>query len=62
MNVWTIDEGEYLKQWENREEMSSSSKRQVSNGDLEPTEKIRHLNTALIVSTKSEKFVNWLSD
>jgi hypothetical protein len=31
--------------------MSSSSKRQVSNGDLEPTEKIRHLNTALIVST-----------
>lgn len=29
--------------------MSSSSKRQLPNVDLEPTEKIRHLNTALIV-------------
>jgi hypothetical protein len=31
--------------------MSSSSKRQLPNTDLESTEKIRHLNTALIVST-----------
>ena len=29
--------------------MSSSSKRQLPNVDLEPTEKIRHLNSALIV-------------
>jgi len=35
--------------------MSSSSKRQLPNANLEPTEKIRHLNTALIVSDKPHK-------
>lgn len=34
--------------------MSLSSKRQLPNVDLEPTEKIRHLNTALIVKTEDQ--------
>ena len=39
--------------------MSSSSKRQLPNVDLEPTEKIRHLNTALIVSIG---LTDWLEE
>jgi hypothetical protein len=49
MNAWTIDQGIDLDS-EKKKEMSSSSKRQLPNVSLEPTEKIRHLNTALIVS------------
>lgn len=37
--------------------MSSSSKRQLPNVDLEPTEKIRHLNSALIVRLTTSPFI-----